>query len=62
MYVISDDPDTVQIIPSKMSPELHQAIQSVRFIAQHIKDADKDNEVRVFMLMTYTLSFVLFMF
>lgn len=28
-----------------MSPELMQAMQSVRFIAQHIKDADKDNEV-----------------
>ncbi|CAM6032107.1 unnamed protein product, partial [Sphagnum compactum] len=41
----SFDPDNVHIIPSKMSPELMQAIQSVRFIAQHIKDADKDNEV-----------------
>lgn len=28
-----------------MTPELMQAMQSVRFIAQHIKDADKDNEV-----------------
>lgn len=28
-----------------MTPELIQAMQSVRFIAQHIKDADKDNEV-----------------
>lgn len=37
----------VHIIPSKMSPELLSAIQSVRFIAQHIKDADKDNEVGV---------------
>lgn len=30
-----------------MTAEIHAAIQSVRFIAQHIKDADKDNEVSV---------------
>ncbi|XP_058447553.1 acetylcholine receptor subunit beta-like 2 isoform X2 [Malaya genurostris] len=33
------------IIPKQMSPELLSAIQAVRFIAQHIKDADKDNEI-----------------
>jgi nicotinic acetylcholine receptor, invertebrate len=33
------------MIPRQLSPEVSSAIQSVRFIAQHIKDADKDNEV-----------------
>lgn len=33
------------MIPRQLTPEVHAAIQSVRFIAQHIKDADKDNEV-----------------
>ncbi|XP_053695457.1 acetylcholine receptor subunit beta-like 2 [Sabethes cyaneus] len=33
------------IIPKQLSPELLSAIQAVRFIAQHIKDADKDNEI-----------------
>lgn len=28
------------------SPEVLAALQSVQFIAQHIKDADKDNEVK----------------
>lgn len=28
-----------------MTAEVLQALRSVRFIAQHIKDADKDNEV-----------------
>lgn len=28
-----------------MTPEILQALRGVRFIAQHIKDADKDNEV-----------------
>ncbi|XP_071449691.1 acetylcholine receptor subunit beta-like 2 isoform X1 [Hetaerina americana] len=31
--------------PRTMSPDLLSALQGVRFIAQHIKDADKDNEV-----------------
>lgn len=38
--------DSENIIPRQLSPEVLSAIQSVRFIAQHIKDADKDNEVR----------------
>lgn len=33
------------VIPKQLSPEVLSAIQAVRFIAQHIKDADKDNEV-----------------
>uniref|UniRef100_A0AAG5CQ64 Uncharacterized protein n=1 Tax=Anopheles atroparvus TaxID=41427 RepID=A0AAG5CQ64_ANOAO len=33
------------IIPKQLSPEVLSAIQAVRFIAQHIKDADKDNEI-----------------
>ncbi|KAF4519444.1 hypothetical protein B566_EDAN008671 [Ephemera danica] len=28
-----------------MSPELLAALQGVRFIAQHMKDADKDNDI-----------------
>uniref|UniRef100_A0A182MIC6 Neurotransmitter-gated ion-channel transmembrane domain-containing protein n=1 Tax=Anopheles culicifacies TaxID=139723 RepID=A0A182MIC6_9DIPT len=35
------------VIPKQLSPEVLSAIQAVRFIAQHIKDADKDNEVHV---------------
>jgi hypothetical protein len=35
------------IIPRQLTPEVSAAIQSVRFIAQHIKDSDKDNEVSV---------------
>lgn len=31
--------------PRQLSPEVLQALRGVRFIAQHIKDADKDNEV-----------------
>lgn len=33
------------MLPRHLSPEVAAALQSVRFIAQHIKDADKDNEV-----------------
>lgn len=39
------EPDPIIIIPRTLTAEIHAAIQSVRFIAQHIKDADKDNEV-----------------
>lgn len=38
--------DSENIFPKTLSPEVLQAMKSVRFIAQHIKDADKDNEVR----------------
>lgn len=33
------------VIPKRLTSEVLAAIQSVRFIAQHIKDSDKDNEV-----------------
>ncbi|XP_014287843.1 acetylcholine receptor subunit beta-like 2 [Halyomorpha halys] len=33
------------MIPRNMSPGVIQALEGVRFIAQHIKDSDKDNEV-----------------
>uniref|UniRef100_A0A1B0DGT6 Neurotransmitter-gated ion-channel transmembrane domain-containing protein n=1 Tax=Phlebotomus papatasi TaxID=29031 RepID=A0A1B0DGT6_PHLPP len=33
------------MFPRQITPELMQAMKSVRFIAQHIKDADKDNEI-----------------
>lgn len=33
------------LFPRQLSPEVMQALRGVRFIAQHIKDADKDNEV-----------------
>lgn len=39
--------DSENIFPKQLSPEVLQAMKSVRFIAQHIKDADKDNEVRL---------------
>ncbi|XP_075227356.1 nicotinic acetylcholine receptor beta2 [Lycorma delicatula] len=32
-------------LPRQMSPDVLAALQGVRFIAQHIKDADEDNEV-----------------
>ena len=32
-------------IPRQLSPDVLSALQGVRFIAQHIKDADKDVEV-----------------
>ena len=35
----------IHTFPQTLSPEVLQALRSVRFIAQHIKDADKDNEV-----------------
>lgn len=38
------------MIPRQLTPEVHAAIQSVRFIAQHMKDADKDNEVSAFII------------
>lgn len=37
--------DSDNVIPRNMTPEVQQALRAVRFIAQHIKDADKDNEV-----------------
>lgn len=37
--------DADNIFPKQLSPELEGAMKSVRFIAQHIKDADKENEV-----------------
>lgn len=36
------------IIPRTLTSEVLAAIQSVRFIAQHIKDSDRDNEVSRF--------------
>lgn len=33
------------ITPRTLSANVLSALQSVRFIAQHIRDADKDNEV-----------------
>lgn len=37
--------ESENMIPRHLSPEVAAALKSVRFIAQHIKDADKDNEV-----------------
>ncbi|XP_031636448.1 acetylcholine receptor subunit beta-like 2 isoform X3 [Contarinia nasturtii] len=38
------DSDSDNIFPRKLTPDVLQALRGVRFIAQHIKDADKDNE------------------
>lgn len=38
--------DADNVIPRQLTPEILSAFEGVRFIAQHIKDADKDNEVR----------------
>lgn len=35
-------------MPKTMSPDLLKALQGVCYIAQHIKDADKDKEVTTF--------------
>ncbi|CAH2216206.1 jg23697, partial [Pararge aegeria aegeria] len=37
--------ESENMLPRHLSPEVAAALQSVRFIAQHIKDADKDNEL-----------------
>lgn len=42
------DTESDNIFPRKLTPEVLQALRGVRFIAQHIKDADKDNEVMHF--------------
>lgn len=39
--------DSDNVIPRRLTPEVLQALRAVRFIAQHIKDADKDNEVSI---------------
>lgn len=39
--------DSDRTFPRQLSPEVLQALRGVRFIAQHIKDADKDNEVGI---------------
>lgn len=48
------------ITPRSLSANVLSALQGVRFIAQHIRDADKDNEVncvlcrRYFFFLSYT--------
>nr|QQH14664.1 nicotinic acetylcholine receptor alpha 8 subunit [Blattella germanica] len=37
--------DSDNTLPRQLSPDVLSALQGVRFIAQHIKDADKDNEI-----------------
>ncbi|XP_049938330.1 acetylcholine receptor subunit beta-like 2 [Schistocerca serialis cubense] len=37
--------DSDNTLPRNLSPDILSALEGVRFIAQHIKDADKDNEV-----------------
>lgn len=38
--------DSENTMPKHLSPDVISALKGVRFIAQHIKDADKDNEVK----------------
>lgn len=42
LIVVTDSENTM---PRHLSPDILAALKGVRFIAQHIKDADKDNEV-----------------
>lgn len=42
LIVVTDSENTM---PRHLSPDVISALKGVRFIAQHIKDADKDNEV-----------------
>lgn len=44
-FTLTTVTDSENIFPRQLSPEVIQALRGVRFIAQHIKDADKDNEV-----------------
>uniref|UniRef100_A0A1A9V640 Neurotransmitter-gated ion-channel ligand-binding domain-containing protein n=1 Tax=Glossina austeni TaxID=7395 RepID=A0A1A9V640_GLOAU len=44
--------DSDNVIPRNLTPEVLQALRAVRFIAQHIKDADKDNEVNIKIILT----------
>lgn len=39
--------DSENTFPKHLSSDVLSALRGVRFIAQHIKDADKDNEVSV---------------
>lgn len=39
--------------PRQLTPEVLHALRSVRFIAQHIKDADKINEVSTILIIIY---------
>jgi len=41
-FVVADGDN---VLPKFISPEILSAMEGVQFIAQHIKDADKDNEV-----------------
>lgn len=43
IFAASIDPENV--IPRRLSPDVLSALQGVRFIAQQIKNTDKDNEV-----------------
>lgn len=41
-FTVTDSENTM---PRHLSPDVISALKGVRFIAQHIKNADKDNEV-----------------
>ena len=44
-------------VSQSFSPEVENALQGVQFIAQHIRDKDKDNEVmNSFLLKDFQLS------
>lgn len=46
VYVYSFVFSAENVMPKTMSADLLKALQGVCYIAQHIKDADKDKEVR----------------
>lgn len=46
MFVVGDS--STNMTHKSLSPGVLAALESVRFIAQHIRDADKDNEVLLF--------------
>lgn len=57
--------DSENMLPRHLSPEVLSALQGVRFIAQHIKDADKDNEVSslcIFFFITIGSTFCVYPF
>lgn len=47
--------DSENTIPRHLSADVIAALKGVRFIAQHIKDADKDNEVGTFLFILHLL-------
>lgn len=60
MYSVLLRIESEHTFPRNLTPDVLQALRSVRFIAQHIKDADKDNEVSVLLFINLIYSYLFF--